>query len=114
MRFGAPVDLSDLRYGAVGVNAWAACLFAFCTPPWGAHPSSTPTDIQSGRGWVHNTPMLEGIEKAVLRHPLTTTPKPSYFSGHRSAHVLIPRMTFLEEKASWAKVPGVIAAAMRG
>jgi Aldehyde dehydrogenase family len=104
---------TDLRYGAVCVNAWAGYLFAFVTPPWGAHPSSTPTDIQSGNCWVHNTPMLERIEKAVLRHPLTAMPKPAYFPSHRSAQVLMPRMTALEESASWAKVPGVIAAAMR-
>jgi len=106
--------IANLRYGAVCVNAWSGYLFAFVSPPWGPHPSSTPADIQSGAGWVHNTPMLEGIEKAVLRHPITATPKPTYFPTHRSAHKLMPRMTALEEKASWKKVPGVLAAAMRG
>jgi hypothetical protein len=40
-------------------------------------------------------------------------PKPAYFPSHRSAHRLMPRMTELEERASWKKVPGVLAAAMR-
>jgi aldehyde dehydrogenase (NAD(P)+) len=105
--------ITNLRYGAVTVNAWSGYLFGFVTPPWGAHPSSTLTDIQSGTGWVHNTPMLEGIEKAVLRHPITAMPKPTYHPSHRSAHKLMPRMTALEENASWRKVPGVMAAAMR-
>jgi acyl-CoA reductase-like NAD-dependent aldehyde dehydrogenase len=105
--------ITSLRYGAVTVNAWSGYLFAFVTPPWGAHPSSTLGDMQSGNGWVHNTAMLEGIEKAVLRHPITAMPKPTYFPSHRSAHVLMPRMTALEENASWKKVPGVMAAAMR-
>ena len=105
--------ITSLRYGAVTLNAWSGYLFAFVTPPWGAHPSSTLGDIQSGNGWVHNTAMLEGIEKAVLRHPITAMPKPTYFPSHRSAHVLMPRMTALEENASWKKVPGVMAAAMR-
>ena len=105
--------ITSLRYGAVTVNAWSGYLFGFVTPPWGAHPSSTLGDIQSGNGWVHNTAMLEGIEKAVLRHPITAMPKPTYFPSHRSAHVLMPRMTALEENASWKKVPGVMAAAMR-
>src|SRR5919107_2689794 len=105
--------IANLRYGAVCVNAWAGYLFAFVTPPWGAHPSSSLNDIQSGIGWVHNTPMLEGVEKAVLRHPLTAMPKPTYFPSHRSAHRLMSRMTALEQKASWKKVPGVLAAAMR-
>jgi len=112
---GAAVEqaIGRLRYGSVTVNAWSGLLFAFGTPPWGAHPSSTPADIQSGTGWVHNTPMLEQIEKAVMRHPLTATPKPAYSLSHRSAHRLMERMTVLEERASWMRVPPVLAAAMR-
>jgi hypothetical protein len=105
--------ITKLHYGSVCVNAWAGYLFAFVTPPWGAYPGSTLANIQSGSGWVHNTPMLEGIEKAVLRHPITATPKPAYFPSHRSAHVLMPRMTALEENSSWMKVPAVMAAAMK-
>jgi aldehyde dehydrogenase (NAD(P)+) len=70
--------IGRLRYGTVGVNAYPAMSFAFATPPWGGYPGATPDDIQSGTGWVHNIPMLEGIEKAVMRHPLTTFPKPVY------------------------------------
>jgi aldehyde dehydrogenase (NAD(P)+) len=112
---GAAVEraISKLRYGSVNVNAWSGYTFAFGTPPWGAHPSSTLTDIQSGRGWVHNTPMLEGIEKAVMRHPITAMPKPSYFPTHRSSHLLMQRMAALEENSSWTRVPAVLAAAMR-
>jgi hypothetical protein len=62
---------------------------------------------------VHNTSMLEGIEKTVMRHPLTAMPKPAYSLSHRSAHQLMPRMTAMEESASWIKVPAVLAAAMR-
>jgi acyl-CoA reductase-like NAD-dependent aldehyde dehydrogenase len=105
--------IAGLRYGTVTVNAWSGLSFAFATPPWGAHPSSTPADIQSGVGWVHNTSMIEGIEKAVLRYPITSMPKPTYSLSHRSAHSLMARMTALEERASWTKVPAVLAAAMR-
>jgi Aldehyde dehydrogenase family len=105
--------ITNLRYGSVNVNAWSGYSFSFVTLPWGAHPSSTLADIQSGRGWVHNTPMLEGVEKAVFRHPITATPKPTYFPSHRSAHTLMQRMTSLEENASWTRVPGVLAAAMK-
>ena len=48
---------------------------------------------------MHNTLMLEGIEKAVMRHRSPSMPKPSYFPfTHRSARVLMQRMTALEEK----------------
>ncbi|HYC31302.1 MAG TPA: aldehyde dehydrogenase family protein [Gemmatimonadales bacterium] len=112
---GAAVEqaIGRLRYGVVTVNAWSGLPFVFGTPPWGAHPSSDPRDIQSGTGWVHNTPMLEQIEKAVMRHPLVAMPKPAYSIGHRSAHRLMPRMTALDEHQSWSRMPGVLAAAMR-
>jgi aldehyde dehydrogenase (NAD(P)+) len=106
--------IARLRYGVVSVNTWSGFAFVFGTPPWGAYPGSTPSDIQSGTGSVHNTPMLEGIEKAVLRHPLTVVPKPTTFPSHRTTHVVLRRLTSLEERASWRKVPGVVAAAMRG
>lgn len=106
--------IARLRYGAVGVNSWAGFVFAYGTPPWGAYPGSTPVDIRSGTGWVHNTAMLGGIEKSVLRHPLTIVPKPATFPSHRTAHTVLRRLTFLEERSKWSKVPGVVAAAMRG
>jgi hypothetical protein len=106
--------IGRLKYGAIAVNSWSALLFVQAGPPWGAHPSSTPTDIQSGKGWVHNTSMLEGAEKVVLRHPLTIVPKPAIFPSHRTAHTLLRRLTWLDERASWRRVPGVIAVAMRG
>jgi aldehyde dehydrogenase (NAD(P)+) len=106
--------IARLRYGTVGVNSWSGFAFAYATPPWGAYPGSEPADIQSGTGWVHNTAMLEGVEKSVLRHPLTIRPKPATFPSHRTAHTVLRRLTALEERASWARVPGVVAAAMRG
>lgn len=112
---GAAVEraIGRLRYGSVNLNAWSGLLFAFCTPPWGGHPSSSRADIQSGTGFVHNTPMLEGIEKAVMRHPITMTPKPSYSISHRTQHRLMRRMTALDQESSWTKVPAVLGAAMR-
>jgi hypothetical protein len=105
--------IARLRYGAITVNSWTGFLFAYGTPPWGAYPGSSPADIQSGTGWVHNTSMLESIEKAVLRHPLTIVPKPVTFANHRTAPTLLRRLTSLEKDSSWAQVPGVVAAAMR-
>jgi aldehyde dehydrogenase (NAD(P)+) len=104
----------DLCYGVISVNCWSAPIYTSARLPWGGHPSSTPTDIQSGIGWVHNTYMLEGIEKAVLRAPLIARPKLPYFIGHRSIGKLAPRLCALEAEPSVWKLPGVIAAGLAG
>ncbi len=106
--------LQELRYGAVGVNQWSALAYALVVTPWGAHPSSTLKNVQGGLGWVHNTFMLEGIEKTVVRGPLTVFPKPPWFITHRNAHEVARRMVALEAAPSLLKVPSVAIAAMRG
>ena len=106
--------VSRLRYGVVGINGYPGMAYALGTPPWGAWQGSSPEDIQSGHGWVHNTSMIEKVEKVVCRHPLTAFPRPPYFPGHRNFQTLMRRMTVLEASASWARVPGVVAAAIRG
>jgi len=104
--------IGRLRYGTVGVNIWGAFGFAIGTP-WGGHPTSTPQDIQSGRGFVHNTPMLEGVEKTVVRHPLTVFPKPLHFPSHRTVHHVGRRLVALEATGSLLRVPPVVSAAAR-
>lgn len=106
--------ISRLRYGTVAVNAWSGISFAFGSPPWGAYPGATHADIQSGTGFVHNTAMLEGVEKVVLRHPLTLRPKPVTFPSHRTAHVLGRRLVELEARPSLPRAVSVVAAAVRG
>ncbi len=105
--------ISQLRYGAVGVNVWPAQLSAIGSAPWGGHPSSVVSDVQSGRGWVHNTAMLEEVEKAVIRQSVTVQFKPAYVPGHRSADTLLRRLTAVERGAGWAGLPGVLDAALR-
>ncbi len=103
-----------LRYGSVCVNVWPGLAYSSGTGPWGAFPGAPLTDIQSGRGFVHNTRMLEHVEKLVLRGPAWSAIKLPYFPSHRSAHVLGRRLASLEEDGRWAKVPGVVAAALKG
>ncbi len=106
--------ITRLRYGTVCINAFPGMSFVFASPPWGGYPGSTAEDIQSGQGWVHNTAMLEGVEKVVARFPFMNFPKPAYFPNHRTVHTLMRRMTFLEERQSWTKVPGIVLTAIRG
>ena len=105
--------ITQLRYGAVGVNVWPGQLSALGSAPWGGHPSSMVTDVQSGRGWVHNTVMLEEVEKSVIRQSLTAPRKLPYVPGHRSATSLLRRLTAVERGAGWAGLPAVLDAALR-
>ncbi|WP_338863325.1 aldehyde dehydrogenase [Myxococcus stipitatus] len=105
--------LRELRYGTVAVNTWPAAGYALVSLPWGGHPSSTARDIQSGLGWVHNTLMLEQVEKSVLRAPLSNLMAPPWVPGHRSARELGRRLVDFERAPSWLKLPGVAAAALR-
>lgn len=106
--------ITKLRYGTVTINAYMGMPFVFASAPWGAYPGATLDNIQSGRGFVHNTAMLEGIEKVVMRAPLMTFPKPAYFPSHRTSHKMMPNIVAMEGNASWGKVPGIVFAAMRG
>ncbi|MBP6832837.1 MAG: aldehyde dehydrogenase family protein [Deltaproteobacteria bacterium] len=106
--------IDQLRYGAVGINQWTGLVYGLVTTPWGAHPSSTLKNVQGGLGWVHNTFMLEGIEKVVLRGPLTVFPKPPWFVTSKTAHEIAPKLVELEFEPSVLKVPAIAIAALRG
>ena len=58
-------------------------------------------DAQSGIGWVHNTFMLDGIEKSVLEGPLTMFPKPVWFPSQSSAEQVAWSFFDLYRKPSW-------------
>ncbi|MBL1320925.1 MAG: aldehyde dehydrogenase [Methylophaga sp.] len=106
--------ITKLNYGVVTINGFNGIEFISGVAPWGAHPGSEKTNIQSGQGWVHNTLMLEGIEKAVLRFPLVAFPKPPWHSSNRVAHKIMPKLMHLENNPSWTKLPGVIFTVMQG
>jgi aldehyde dehydrogenase (NAD(P)+) len=108
------VALRDLRYGAVAINVWPALAYALCSTPWGGHPTATLADVQSGLGWVHNTVMLEDIEKCVVRAPLRAMPKQVYFPTHKTANQLGRRIVDFEASPSWLKVPAMAVSAIRG
>ncbi len=105
--------IDDLEYGSVALNTWAAAIFAVGTAPWGAYPNSTLEDIQSGRGWVHNSFMLEGVQKCVLRAPVKGFPVSPWFPGHRTLLQVARRLVDFEMDPSWLKVPGIASAALR-
>jgi len=52
---------------------------------------TTPTDIQSGIGVVHNTYLLEDVVKTVVRGPFHPAVRPPWFHTHRTLNRLLPR-----------------------
>lgn len=111
---GAAVEraIEELQYGSVVLNTWSGTCYGTGSAPWGGHPSSTLRNIQSGLGWVHNTFMLEDIEKVVMRAPLRMKPLPPWYPGHRTLDTLGRRLTDMEAEPSWLKLPGLVSAAL--
>jgi hypothetical protein len=89
-------------------------MYAMMSPPWGGFPGSTLADPQSGIGWVHNTFLLDGIEKSVLEGPLTVFPKPPWFPGHAGAERVAWSYLRLYHKASWINVLRLLSASING
>jgi hypothetical protein len=94
--------ISQLRYGCVCINQWSGLAYSLLTPGWGGNPLSGRSygrsgegqassvggtlhekKVGSGNGFVHNTFLLDRLEKTVLRGPLVDSIKPVWFPEHR-------------------------------
>ncbi len=106
--------IAALRYGTISLNHWAAIGYGLGVTPWGAFPGHTAQDIQSGTGVVHNTLMFSRVEKTVVRAPFHARPKPAWFASHRTAARLMPRLARFEAAPSPARLPAILALALRG
>ena len=104
----------DLEYGNVAINHWPALCYGLVTPSWGGHPKATLEDVQSGIGFIHNTFMLEGIEKSVVRGPLVASPKPAWFYDNKKTHEIGEKLVRFNAAPSWWKVPGLAVSALGG
>jgi hypothetical protein len=113
---GPAIDraIAELRYGSIGVNLWHAMSFAFSTTVWGAYPGHLATDIQSGNGFVGNAYLFERPQKSVVRGPFVASPAPAWFATNANAGVVMRKLLAFEVKPSWAKLPGLLAAALKG
>jgi aldehyde dehydrogenase (NAD(P)+) len=118
--------IEGLRYGTVGVNAWNGVGFLLGSTPWGAYPGSTPQDIQSGVGVVHNTFLFDKPEKAVIFGPfrpfprtlasgsIHLSPKPQWFVTNRQASHIGRKITEFVADPGMMRLPGLFASALRG
>lgn len=104
--------LLRLRYGTVSVNLWPAVAYGIMTPPWGGHPSGSLEKIESGLGWVHNTFLLDGVEKTILRGPVTMFPYPPWFFDARNGVAVARRLFRYESSPGWRRALAVATAAL--
>ncbi len=105
--------LRDLRYGSVVVNHWGAISYALVVTPWGAYPGHPLSDIQSGRGFVHNTRLFDRVQKAVVEGPFAPRIEPLWFAGHKSALPAAKALCSWESEPSPTKMPALIWNALR-
>lgn len=106
--------LTDLRYGSVCINQWSGLAYGLVSPPWGAYPGATPQNVQSGIGNVHNTYLLDRIEKTVLEGPLINFPRPIWFPSHGRSVDVATRLVQLYHRPSMFRLPGLFSAALLG
>jgi aldehyde dehydrogenase (NAD(P)+) len=117
--------IASLRYGCVGVNAWAGLGYLLARCSWGAFPGHTDDDIQSGRGTVHNALLFDRPQKSVVTAPFSPFPRtlangrlhllpiPPWFVTHRRAAKVGRRLTFYAANPGPMALPGIFAAALR-
>jgi acyl-CoA reductase-like NAD-dependent aldehyde dehydrogenase len=105
---------TELRYGTIGINHWPALGYALACTPWGAFPGHTLEDIQSGRGFVHNTYLFDKCEKTVITGPFKVSPLPPWFVTNTRTHITGRKLTRFEASPSMLKIPGIAISAARG
>lgn len=106
-------SLRRLDYGTIAINHWSGLSFAMMSPGWGGVAGRQLNDAQSGIGWVHNTFLLDQIEKYVLVGPLTVSPKPMWFATHSNPEPIAWRLLDLYHKPSVWNLGRLLASAVR-
>ena len=106
--------VAELRYGTVSVNHWSSLGFALGITPWGAFPGHARNEIGSGTGVVHNALMFSRSQKTVVRAPFRAWPKPIWFTSHRTARRLAPKLVRFEADPSLLRLAAMLPDAMFG
>jgi hypothetical protein len=106
--------ITQLHYGAIGINVWTGVIFYIGTTTWGAYPGNSLADIGSGQGVVHNAYLFDHPQKSVLYAPFRIFPKPIWFAGHQNLKQLARCFTLLQAMPSWQRFLGVVLAALQG
>lgn len=74
--------IEELQFGTVVVNHLPGVAFGLASTPWGAAPTGDEA-TGSGAGFVHNTFMLDDVEKSIVRGPFRTAVAPPWQQSNR-------------------------------
>jgi hypothetical protein len=58
--------------------------------------------------------MFDYPQKSVIEAPFRIWPTPVWFADHRTLAAVGRQMTMFERQPSWSRLPGILAAALRG
>ncbi len=105
--------IEELRYGSIAVNHWPAMSYGLGSTPWGAFPGQPLNDVQSGRGFVHNSWLFERPQKSVVEGPFRILPKPPWFVTHGASDRVGRELTALEGDRSALRLPTILWHALR-
>lgn len=118
--------IADLRYGGIAINTWTGIVFATPILTWGAFPGGTLDDVSSGIGVVHNTLLLDHVERSIMRGPfrpfprsiggrtrLSVLPKPPWFVDSRTSTPVAEGLTRWHMSHSVGGLVVTLAKAMR-
>jgi aldehyde dehydrogenase (NAD(P)+) len=118
--------IAALRYGTIGINAWAGAAFLLPRAAWGAYPGHTYSDVQSGIGTVHNALMFDKPLKTVVSAPFrpfprsirhgepTLFPTPPWFLANKTSESTARKLTQFAAAPSLAKLPAIFTSALKG
>jgi acyl-CoA reductase-like NAD-dependent aldehyde dehydrogenase len=94
--------IADLHYGGIAINTWTGVLFTTTVLSWGAFPCATLQDVESGLGVVHNTLLLDRVERSILRGPFRPFPRAGVFGPGR--RTVLPKPPWFVDARTGASV----------
>jgi acyl-CoA reductase-like NAD-dependent aldehyde dehydrogenase len=89
--------LVALKYGTIGINAWASVGYLTPRANWGAFPGHNLHDPGSGIGNEHNALLLADIERTIVKGPFR--PAPRSLAHLEAALMPVPPWFVLNKKA---------------
>jgi hypothetical protein len=105
--------LVNLRYGTICINEWGIMAFPFARTSWGGFPGHDTYNVQSGIGFVNNTPMFDKPQKAVIRGPFKKTPDVTLIT-FKHFHEIARKIADYQASPSIWKVPGLVWTEFKG